>query len=452
MSVCSSREKREREKDSTHTHTHTCPECGSQRLYRDGVRTLGDGSRVQRWLCRSCGFRFSDSKIKVNVSGQFSEVFDSAPDVAHGRVAGSDFTGKQFLDGLSFRGGENVASHGVPITEKTLYTLRTYSRECQIRATKKEAKNLESATEQKTAAGDIKGRIIEYCFKMTKDGYAEATIKLTHTVLKVLMDRGADLANPENVKEIIAKQSWSPNRKRNVINSYTQFLKHLGLTWEPPICNVTRKLPFIPTTEEINDLIAGCSVPVATFLQLLYETAMRSGEAICLKWIDVDFERRIVYCNDPEKGSDPRIFNSVSGKLLSMLNAMPRKNELVFAGSTPYSLKATFIRSRKRLAFKLQNPRLNAIHFHTLRHFRATLEYHRTKDLLHVQQFLGHREVKNTMLYIQLDKQLFQNLTENQFTTKVAHDAEEACKLVDVGFEFVTGEYNDGGKIFRKRK
>jgi len=36
--------------------------------------------------------------------------------------------------------------------------------------------------------------------------------------------------------------------------------------------------------------------------------------------------------------------------------------------------------------------------------------------------------------------------------SKVAHNVKEACELVDVGFEFVTGEYNDGGKIFRKPK
>ncbi len=33
-----------------------------------------------------------------------------------------------------------------------------------------------------------------------------------------------------------------------------------------------------------------------------------------------------------------------------------------------------------------------------------------------------------------------------------AFNAEDACKLLDVGFEYITGEYNDGGKIFRKRK
>ena len=56
------------------------------------------------------------------------------------------------------------------------------------------------------------------------------------------------------------------------------------------------------------------------------------------------------------------------------------------------------------------------------------------------------------MLYIQLDKKLFQNLNADQFNTKIAQNAEEACKLIEVGFEYVTGEYSDGGKIFRKRK
>ncbi len=30
--------------------------------------------------------------------------------------------------------------------------------------------------------------------------------------------------------------------------------------------------------------------------------------------------------------------------------------------------------------------------------------------------------------------------------------AKEACELVEAGFEYVTEEYNDGGKIFRKLK
>jgi len=29
---------------------------------------------------------------------------------------------------------------------------------------------------------------------------------------------------------------------------------------------------------------------------------------------------------------------------------------------------------------------------------------------------------------------------------------DEACKLIEVGFEYVTEEYTDGGKIFRKQE
>jgi hypothetical protein len=41
---------------------------------------------------------------------------------------------------------------------------------------------------------------------------------------------------------------------------------------------------------------------------------------------------------------------------------------------------------------------------------------------------------------------------KDEFTVKVAKNVEEACALVEAGFKHVTGEYSDGGKIFRKRK
>jgi integrase len=115
-------------------------------------------------------------------------------------------------------------------------------------------------------------------------------------------------------------------------------------------------------------------------------------------------------------------------------------------------MKNYLIRTRRRLAFKLGNPRLNGIHFHTLRYWKGTMMYHYKPDILLVAEFLGHVNIENTRLYIQLEKNLFKNVTDDQFITRVAHNTEEACKLIDVGFDYITGEYSDGGKIFRKRK
>jgi integrase len=369
-----------------------CPECGLTQIVKNGVRVLSNGSDIQLFRCGNCGRNFSENYIRVD----------------------------------------------------------RQKKDHQLCAILKEAKKLDTVTETKTVTCDMKGRILEYCFKMSRDGYAETTIRLTNTALRVLMDRGGDLNNPESVKEVMGRQNWSGNRKRNVINAYTKFLKFLGLTWSPPKYTITRKIPFIPTEQEIDDLIAGCPNTVATFLQLLKETAMRSGEAKRLKWKDVDFQRKTITLNEPEKGSNPRIFNSLSAKLLNMLNALPRTSDCIFTESSLNSLKTTYSRARKRLAYKLGNTRLNEIHFHTLRHWKATMEYHYTKDILHVKQLLGHKEIDNTMIYIHLDKQLFQNIPEDNFIIRTAHTLEEAVKLGEVGFEpFVI---IDGVQLFRKRK
>jgi hypothetical protein len=67
-----------------------------------------------------------------------------------------------------------------------------------------------------------------------------------------------------------------------------------------------------------------------------------------------------------------------------------------------------------------------------------------------VQRFLGHKNIQNTLIYIDLESKLFSSATDG-FTSRIAHNIGEACSLIAARFEYVTGEYDDGGKIFRKR-
>jgi hypothetical protein len=73
------------------------------------------------------------------------------------------------------------------------------------------------------------------------------------------------------------------------------------------------------------------------------------------------------------------------------------------------------------------------------------MEYHKTKDILHVKEMLGHKSINNTLLYTQLV-----NFKDEEFTARIAHNEQEACELVETGFEFVC-DYNCN-KLFRKRK
>ena len=79
------------------------------------------------------------------------------------------------------------------------------------------------------------------------------------------------------------------------------------------------------------------------------------------------------------------------------------------------------------------------------------MQYHKTKDILHVQRLLGHKCIQNTLIYIDLEANLFDS-SDDGYTTRIALNVGEACSLIEVGFEYETGEYADGGKIFKKRK
>jgi integrase len=125
------------------------------------------------------------------------------------------------------------------------------------------------------------------------------------------------------------------------------------------------------------------------------ETGIRCGEAWQLKWTDFDIINKAVRVTH-EKGSNPRVL-AVSNTLAAMLNCLPKQSVRIFGNSSLETLR-TFERQRKRLAYKLNNPRIQQITFHTLRHWKATMEYHRTKDILHVMQILGHKNIKNTLV------------------------------------------------------
>ncbi len=312
---------------------------------------------------------------------------------------------------------------------------------------------MEPHTETKTVAGefpqDIKGKILQYGWWLKKDGKSDSTIESRVKLLQVLTRRGANLYDPESIKETIANQTWSNGRKNNAVDAYSSYLKMVGGKWQPPLYITVRKIPFIPKETEIDQLIAGSSKRMATFLQVLKETGARCGEIWPLKWEDIDFESKIVNIT-AEKNSNPRVTH-LSNKLLEMLQNLPRTyGDRIFSfPHMPVDHFGTALsHQRKLIAHKIGNPRLLKIHFHTFRYWKGTMIYHETKDMYYTMQRLGHKNIKNTLLYVQLEEALFQG--ETNYISKVAKTEKEICNLIGAGFEYVT-EFQET-KIFRKRK
>jgi len=160
-------------------------------------------------------------------------------------------------------------------------------------------------------------------------------------------------------------------------------------------------------------------------LPLLKETGIRAGEAWNLKWSDFDFERRILTVNETEKRGKPRQLR-ISDNLVAMLKQLRTDDSEKLWKGELQNFRVWFQQQRKKVAFKLKNPRIKRIHFHTLRHFYATMLYHKTKDILLVKQKLGHRSINSTMIYTQLI-----DFQAEEYHSATARTVQEAQNLTE---------------------
>lgn len=300
---------------------------------------------------------------------------------------------------------------------------------------------------------------MDFKLDQQKNGRAEETIRARTQTLRQI-SQICDINNPEIVKLWLADKNnehhftkactWNNNTKTKFTTTYTVFLDFIGKTWTKPEYTVNAKLPFIPTEQEIDLLIASCGKVLATILQMLKETGMRIGELTQLTRESLDAQRKVVNIT-PEKGSNPRIL-PISDKLITMLNNLPHnthaKYKTLFQPDKD-CLRDYLCTQRKQLATRLNNPRLSKIGFHTLRHWKGTMEYHATKDILHVKQILGHKSILSTMIYINLEAALFLQTDEN-FTCKVAHNEQEETELIEAGFQYINNRQDLA--FYKKRK
>lgn len=156
-------------------------------MNKAGRARLNDGSLIQRWFCRDCNVRFR-------------------------------LPGESQHETKTLKGDFNIPSvRRICVSESEMVNL--------------DAAQQEQAARIPNAPADIMVLLNETEIYMQKQGYAQSTIRTNTGGLRALLARGADLADPESVKTVLAKEkAWSQNRRRNVIGAYGLFLKINGLS------------------------------------------------------------------------------------------------------------------------------------------------------------------------------------------------------------------------------
>ncbi len=364
----------------------TCPECGSNKVWRDGLRYPMFGSPIQRWLCRKCGLRFSARGVSKTLKS----------------------------------GGDIVANRQICVSEtKNLVALE---KPLTSAGTPQRKKRFGAESD---VSGEVRAVVAVYRSWLEKEGYGKESHYPNN--LMRLAGLGADLSDPESVKVVIGYLDVRNGTKLQYVYAYDAFARMMKIFWTPPSYKQEETIPFVPYESELDQLIAACrSKRMATYLQCLKETFADPGEALKIRRKDVS--GNIVTINFPVKGHLPRQLE-VSNKLIAMLNALPRKSERFFP--TSYSVMWNcYSKMRKRAAEIQKNPRLLQIELRTFRHWGGTmLAYYSNGNVLLVKKLLGHKRVESSMKYIGM--LVFKDY---DFEETVATTPEEVRKLGKAGW------------------
>jgi integrase len=342
-----------------------CPQCGSQRLYRDGLRYLADGSSVQRWLCRDCACRFSEKPPQKNLKWQIN--------------TGNTLTSKR-----------------------------------RICANRKEAKNLTTATELKTVAGDKKkplkidllpevtrGLIVQFRAYLERNGFCKDNTY--PSILTRLAGAGAELLDAESVKTVIARyrkkdgSPWSDSMKGIAVSAYDAFCRMRKIAWERPVYHQNEVEIIVPDEKDLDMLIAAASKRFGTYLLCLKETFADPSEVLAVEWRE--FKDNVMYINHPVKRHYPGKYE-LSRQLVLRINALPRLHKRIFPFR--YRIAANNMRMlRRRAAQKFKNPALLEISLKSFRHWGGSmLAFVTNGNVPEIARVLRHKSWKSTQRYV----------------------------------------------------
>lgn len=284
------------------------------------------------------------------------------------------------------------------------------------------------------------------CWQLKTEGFTEATITATRKRLRHLA-KHCNLVEPKTVKDFIASKECGNGFKESLSEAYDHYVRCNGLTWIKPFYKRYDKRPKIPTEQRIEMLIASANLRMALVLSMMRDLGTRPIELTWLKVKDCDLEKGIINITTAKFGVG-RTLKIKSGTLGILKTYIGKHNiglnERIFPVQS-FTICESYRKHRNTLAVKLQDPAFKSIRLYDFRHYRASKEYHKTKDLLYVKQYLGHSDLRSTLKYIQLV-----DFGEDGFICKVAKTIEEATALIEVGFEYVTEM--EGVKLFRKPK
>lgn len=208
-------------------------------------------------------------------------------------------------------------------------------------------------------------------------------------------------------EKIRLERGYAPRTLPNIKSAFNQFFKYLldeGVIKENPLDRVIlKKGPavrprIVLSKEDLQEILRRLKEispqQVYPVIYFLASTGCRLGEALKLKWDQVDFAKGTAHFLGTKNGEDRLIH--LSPQALEFLKAHEQRGEHVFfdvrdgLGWDMGKYRKQFEKARRKIAFKDKWTN------HCLRHSFAYHYMRETGNVAHLQALLGHRSIQMT--------------------------------------------------------
>ena len=272
-------------------------------------------------------------------------------------------------------------------------------------------------------SSEVSGKIHEMERWMRQKRYSESTVATyTSLVRKFFRENMSvnwacitkDIITRYNHEEFIAKKK-SFNPQNQWINAIKLYLKVHGLD-AGDLQDIQRprkvkSLPDILTVEEVRKIFhCTPNQKHRTLLMLIYSCGLRIGETLAIKPADIQSGEGLIYIRGGKGQKDRRV--PLSERVLIELRRyfkMYHPGDYLFEGQSggKYSNRSAaqvLKRAVKRAGITIR------LTLHTLRHSYATHLTNQGVNIQYLQEILGHKSPKTTMLYTHLSGKDIRNI------------------------------------------
>ena len=206
----------------------------------------------------------------------------------------------------------------------------------------------------------------------------------------------------------LLKRKSSGSHMLHAVYCVRKYFKIFGLVCPlsaNPSIPSKKTLPVVLSVPEVTSLLKSCvDLREKALLGLLYDTGMRKSELLHLRTYDLDFSRAMIHIREGKRRKDRYVpFSKNMQKIVAAYMHVYHPHEYLFEQERSKP-KGTNWPSKVLAAVLKRTDIAKHVSCHVLRHSYATTLLEHGIDLKHIQQWLGHKRLETTAIYLNIAK------------------------------------------------